>query len=238
MNQFLKTKFNNAKGYAKKYTVAIKDIRLAKARKLQQEKLGRLAAGQDIVKLHIGCGPRVLKGWINIDRYYETYQEYLKYYTDQYYPPEVRGTKDDFCEIDVTKEGLHLPDSSVDLIFHEDFIEHILQRDQVAFLAETFRILKKGGIHRINTPNLLESMRRQSDFSKGFAGVFFQEWDKNHHVSVLTPDSLRELANMVGYSQVVFNGRNKSISPLIPKEYRPNLNNRPEDGNLFADLIK
>ena len=46
------------------------------------------------------------------------------------------------------------------------------------------------------------------------------------------------MARMIGYSDIKFNTKNKSTSPLIPKEYRPNPNDRPEQGNLFADLIK
>lgn len=80
-------------------------------------------------------------------------------------------------------------------------------------------------------------MRDNSDFSKGFSGVYFGEWDKNRHKNLLTPSSLQELALMVGYSKVIFNSRDKSISKLIPKEYRPDLS-RPVDGNIFADLIK
>src|SRR3954447_21721580 len=41
-----------------------------------------------------------------------------------------------------------IPDNSVDFIFHEDFIEHISQKQQVCFMAETLRVLKEGGWHR------------------------------------------------------------------------------------------
>ena len=202
-----------------------------------QKNLQKLVKDKNIVKLHIGCGARTLAGWINIDLHYEPYENYLKYFGDEYYPKEIRGTRSDFYPMDVTKEKLPFLDNSVDIIFHEDFIEHIGQRDQISFLTETLRILKKGGLHRINTPNLLSSMRDHSDFSKGFSGVYFEEWDKHRHKNLLTPDSLQELASMVGYSKVIFNNRNKSISKLIPKEYRPTYD-RPDEGNIFADLIK
>lgn len=217
---------------------AVKNKITEKQRIENQKNLKELIEKNKIIKLHIGSGPRVLSGWINLDLHYEPFENYLKYYGDEYYPKEIRGDKHDFYQIDITKEKLPFPDNSVQVIFHEDFVEHICQRDQIAFLAETLRVLKKGGVHRINTPNLLSSMRDHSDFSKGFSGVYFQEWDKNHHKNLFTPSTLEELALMVGYSRVVFNSRNKSISKLIPKEYRPAPWDRPEDGNIFADLIK
>ena len=190
------------------------------------------------LKLHFGCGPRILKGWINIDLSYEPYHNYMQYYTNKYYPESVRGDQSDFYAIDVTKKPLPFSDNSVDVIFHEDFIEHLSQRDQVLFLAETCRILKKGGIHRINTPNLIMSMRDHSNFSRGYDGVYLDEWNKHIHLNVLTPSILQEMALMVGYKNVIFNGRDQSVSNLIPLEYRPDPNDRPEDGNIFADLIK
>lgn len=192
----------------------------------------------DTLKIHFGCGPRILKGWMNIDLSYEPFHNYMQYYTNKYYPAEIRGDRSDFYAIDVTKTALPLPGSSVDVIFHEDFLEHLNQRDQIAFLAETLRVLRPGGVHRVNTPNLLSSMRDHSNFKRGYVGVYLDEWNKHNHLSLLTPDILQELALMIGYSEVQFNGRDRSVSQEIPLEYRPDLNDRPESGNIFADLIK
>ena len=195
--------------------------------------------GSSPVKLHFGCGPRVLKGWVNIDLAFEPFEEYLKGYTDKYYGPSVRGNQSDFIVWDITEQPLPLPNDSVDVVFHEDFLEHLSQRGQVVFLAEILRVLKPGGIHRVNTPDLISSMNERSDFALGFNGVYIQEWDKHNHLSVLTDSTLKELALMIGYSTVDFNGRDQSCAAdLLPLEYRPGGNSRPENGNIFADLIK
>jgi hypothetical protein len=197
-----------------------------------------LVVGQaEVLKLHFGCGPRVLKGWVNIDLAYEPYERYLQYYTDRFYPAPIRGGREDFFAIDITRAGLPLPDNCVDVVFHEDFLEHLDQKDQVLFLAETHRVLKPGAVHRVNTPNLIESMQRQSDFSKGVAGVYAGEWTDHGHRNVLSRGSLAELALMVGYSDIAFTGRDQSRSGLVPAEYRPDPADRPETGNIFADLI-
>lgn len=190
------------------------------------------------LKLHFGCGARVLKGWVNIDLSYTPYGDYLKYFTDKYYAPEIRGDQKDFFAIDVTKQRLPLPDESVAVIFHEDFIEHLDQKGQLLFLSETLRVLKKGGVHRLNTPDLISSMDNNSRFRLGYDGVYQAEWDKHGHKNVLTKKSLEEIALLIGYSKVVFNSKDKSVSGLIPAEYRPNPKDRPIDGNIFADLIK
>lgn len=218
----------------------IKRYRNKKEDAFRQKECGRLVLSYkkyDKIKLHFGCGPRVLKGWINIDLSFTPFEEYLKYYTDEHYPKSIRGDKNDFYAINILSTGLPLPDNSVDLIFHEDFLEHLDQKEQIIFLAETFRVLKPGSVHRINTPNLIISMRGHSDFKKGNSGVYVYEWNKYGHKNLLTPTYLSELSQIIGYSKLLFNSRNTSISKEIPKEYRPG-NDRPEEGNIFADLIK
>ncbi|MFA4942877.1 MAG: methyltransferase domain-containing protein [Patescibacteria group bacterium] len=211
-----------------------------KENNFRQREYSRLATASHKlaqIKLHFGCGPRILKDWVNIDLFFEPFADYLKFYGDKYYSEAVRGDQSDFYAVDITRTGLPFADDSVDLIFHEDFIEHLSQKDQIIFLAETCRVLKPGAVHRINTPNLLESMKDSSDFSKGQTGVYVAEWDRHGHRSLLTPSHLKELAFLVGYSNVIFNGQDESIALGVPLEYRPG-NDRPEQGNIFADLIK
>jgi predicted SAM-dependent methyltransferase len=204
------------------------------------ERLRKVSLSGEPILLHFGCGPRVLKNWINIDLAFEPYEYYLQFYGDEFYPESIRGNKKDLFEINIIRDGIPLPDNSVDGIFHEDFFEHLVQRDQIIFLAETLRVLKPGSVHRINTPNLSASMRDYSDFKKGKDGVYTDEWNQWEHFSVINPGILEEMAKMTGYSEVKFTERNKSsIAHLLPKEYRPNPTDRAaKDANVFADLFK
>ncbi|MEI6296587.1 MAG: methyltransferase domain-containing protein [bacterium] len=203
----------------------------------EHKKLSKFCENKKNIKLHFGCGPRIIKGWVNIDLSFEPFEKYLESYTDVYYPETIRGNIDDFFGVNILKTGLPFSDNSIDVIFHEDFIEHLDQKEQIIFLSETFRVLKRNSIHRINTPNLLYSMRKNSNFNKGKEGVYVEEWDKHIHKNLLTPNYLNEIAKMIGYSNIIFNSRNKSLSKEIPKEYRPG-KDRTEEGNIFADLIK
>jgi predicted SAM-dependent methyltransferase len=204
------------------------------------QRLTALAKDGNEIKLHFGCGPRILKGWVNIDLSYAHYGPYLQYYTDKHYPEHIRGSREDLFIINLLKDGLPLPDNSVDLIFHEDFFEHLTQKEQFVFLAETLRVMKPGAVHRVNTPNVVASMKANSLFEQGKDGVFTSEWDTWHHFNIISPGVLKEMAEMVGYKEIVFNSKDRSIiNGKLPTEYRPDEKDRPEaDANVFADLIK
>lgn len=82
------------------------------------------------LRLHIGCGPERLAGWVNIDR--------LPF-------PGVDRVAD------VTR-GIPFRDAAA--IYAEHFLEHLALDDAVAFLREAHRALAPGGHFRLSTPNL------------------------------------------------------------------------------------
>ena len=79
-------------------------------------------------KLQLGCGRDNLEGFLNTD---------------------VLGT----IPIDITKK-LPIKDNTFDLIYSCHVIEHIYRKQFINFLKESYRILRKGGIHIIQTPSL------------------------------------------------------------------------------------
>lgn len=135
-------------------------------------------------------------------------------------------------------QRLPVPDDSVDFVFSEDFIEHVPQRSQVKYLAETLRILRPGAVHRISTPCLRHSMSTHSEFARGADGVWVREWDDWGHVALFTRDSLAELAAIIGYRSVTFTGKNQSTSPHRCEEIRPGSDRIGPEANIFADLVK
>ena len=210
------------KGFRPRNTIRADVLRLAR----------RVETGERL-KLHFGADTRILKGWVNID--ITPYREPREYSFPDL--PELRGSREDFFQIDFREGSLPLPDSSVELIFHEDFIEHLTQKETVLFLAETWRILKVGGAHRINTPNLIGSMKRHSNCRNGLSGVYVSEWERYGHENILTPSYLKELAEIVGYREVLFTGKNKSRFAGMPEEFRPS-EEREDPEQIFCDLIK
>lgn len=82
------------------------------------------------MRLHLGCGPHHLDGWINIDNQpYDGVDQVL----------------------DVTQG---LPFRDVEFIFAEHFIEHLDYRDALRLLKECRSVLRDDGVLRLSTPNL------------------------------------------------------------------------------------
>jgi SAM-dependent methyltransferase len=179
---------------------------------------------QNSVKLYIGCGPLPRPGFLNIDITVMAPAFFINSPTEYFIFP-------------YADRPWGLPDNSVDYIFHEDFIEHISQLQQIQFLAEALRVLKPGQFHRINTPNLLAAVKRHSDFSKGFEGVYTGEL-KWGHVCLFSPTSLKEMAEMVGYREIVFTTRNHGVSAFAEHDFRPGPDRDEIFGNIYADLLK
>ena len=89
-------------------------------------------AHADSPRLHIGCGPHLLPGWLNSD-----------------FDPASRAV----LRLDATRH-FPLPSSTFDAVFSEHMIEHVPFAGGAAMLAEAFRVLKPGGRIRITTPDL------------------------------------------------------------------------------------
>ena len=204
---------------------------------LEISRLKNYTLNKKNLKIHLGTGPRVLKGWINIDLVFTPYQEYLKYYTEKFYAKRIRGSRSEFFAINIVKQPLPINNNTVSVVFHEDFIEHLDQKEQFILLAEVLRVLKKGGIHRINTPDIAFSMKENSNFKLGYLGVYQTEWDKHVHKNILSISTIKEMAKLVGYSKIIVQKRDISLAK-IPREYRPDPHDRKENGNIYIDLIK
>jgi predicted SAM-dependent methyltransferase len=84
------------------------------------------------VKLHFGCGSRILPGWVNLDAY----------------PCENIS-----MELDL-QGRLPLSDASVHWIFTEHVLEHIDRSRVGAIFSEFHRVLEPGGVARILVPDL------------------------------------------------------------------------------------
>ena len=92
-------------------------------------------------KLHLGCGPNVLPGWLNTD-------------VDWRSPCAVY--------LDASRR-LPLPDRVFDLVFAEHLVEHLSRDAGARMLSECHRVLKPGGMLRLSTPDLRFVLRVYSE---------------------------------------------------------------------------
>jgi len=58
------------------------------------------------------------------------------------------------------KRGLPFEDSSVDAVYHSHLIEHLDRGEADMLLGEIYRVLKKGGVHRVAAPDLAYQCRK------------------------------------------------------------------------------
>jgi predicted SAM-dependent methyltransferase len=136
-------------------------------------------------KLHVGSGPVLLQGWINVD--------------NQPYPGIDHV-------LDVTKG---LPFEGLEFIFAEHFIEHLDYRDALALLRECRRVLRDDGVLRLSTPNLdwvwASHYRRVPHGDEELAGCFalnraFRGWG---HQFLYNFATLRATLLDAGFAEVV-----------------------------------
>jgi predicted SAM-dependent methyltransferase len=88
--------------------------------------------------LHLGCGPAVMDGWLNVD---------------------LTRTKPQVVACDLRKGLPFLADETIDFIYHEHFFEHLDRRSGRRLMEECCRVLKKSGSIRIALPDLDHSIR-------------------------------------------------------------------------------
>lgn len=100
--------------------------------------LRRMPEERPLVALHVGSGGHYIRGWVNIDL-------------------DITTTIDVGANVG---ETMPFRSGSVDYIHSEDFLEHMDLDSGKRFLAETFRVLKCGGVMRLLTPDLRALVER------------------------------------------------------------------------------
>ena len=108
---------------------------LAQAR---QSHIARLNLPRKPVALHLGSGGHHIDGWINVDFEIAEHPDLV---------------------VDLTST-LPFASESADYIHSEDFIEHVDLEAGRTFLRECSRVLRRGGVLRLLTPDLDALIRR------------------------------------------------------------------------------
>jgi predicted SAM-dependent methyltransferase len=100
-----------------------------KARRRTRDRLAKLPS-KDLC-INIGCGPNCLSGWINVDM----------------------ARNDGLDIVWDLRHGLPFPSESCTAVFGEHVIEHIRKEDAARLLKECHRVMQKGGVIRLSTPD-------------------------------------------------------------------------------------
>jgi len=112
--------------------------------RLQQRHRAAVAKARHLrgpLKVHLGCGPNLKPGWVNID---------------------LDPTSD--LQLDI-RRPLPFPDQSCDFIYGEHMFEHLsYPGDCELFLRECHRVLKSGGILSLGVPDAEPALK---DYAAG-----------------------------------------------------------------------
>jgi SAM-dependent methyltransferase len=204
--------------------LAVSYIRVARRSSARRLLEARRSVGEEIRRLNWGCGPRPAIRWINADRLSAP-------------GIELRGD---------IRDGLSLPDASIDYAVAIHALQDLEYGDLVPALRELRRVLKPGGVLRVGVPDLERSieawLRRDARYfyvpdadarSLGAKLVTQAVW----YGSVRTPfmwDFLVELATTAGFRRVTRCAFRETQSPW-PDIVE--LDNRERE-SLFAEAVR
>ena len=173
------------------------------------------------MKLHVACGARLLEGWVNRDK-------------DR--PPA--GTK----HFNAALPWEYAP-GSIDVVYSEDFIEHLPQKDQFKFFFEAYKALKPGGIFRVNFPDIEWSLKNwiigpdKLNLNREYYHA------PGGHVFVPTEEYVIKVLELFKFKDVQSYYRNDSSIEQFEGDSRPvhfanPLDNRPDEAQIYIECYK
>lgn len=144
------------------------------------------------VKLHLGCGNRIIKGFVNIDV--------------NYHP-----------NVDLVDNARYLrkfDENSVDLIYTSNTLEHLGRWEYMPALERWYTILKKGGVLRLSVPDfeaLCEYYMETKDLETIYCALYAgQDNPQNYHYWCWDFNTLKKDLEKVGFRNIRRYDRNKT----------------------------
>ena len=126
----------------------IGEIRLARKVRHADKEFQRFK-GATGLKLNLGCGGELKRGWINID------VGQVKMFSGN----GISSTETVFIDYDLRRGTLPLENESCDIVYSSHFFEHLNYKQGVSLMRDCFRVLRPGGIFRVALPNLRQLFR-------------------------------------------------------------------------------
>ncbi len=155
-------------------------------------------------RLHWGCGGSARPGWINSD---------------------IKSGPGIDLSVDI-REGLPLPDSSLDYAVSVHALQEIHLRDLIRVLSELRRVLIPGGVLRLVLPDLLKGVRAYENDERDYflvpdedaqslgAKLVVQLLWYGYSRTLFTPEFVAELLFKAGFARVDYCGYRQTASPF------------------------
>ena len=166
------------------------------------------------MKLHLGAFNRSVNGWINTDVTPHIWISKIPFLpfilfklnlmSAERYQEHKEKRFNQLKYLDLT-EPLPYPPESVEAIFSSHVLEHLFMGEVESLIAETYRVLKSGGVCRIVVPDLekivaLYCPEDPRAFLKDIFEISSRGAVKNQHHSGFTGMFLSKLATEAGFS--------------------------------------
>jgi predicted SAM-dependent methyltransferase len=193
----------------------------------------RAAGKEGNLRLHLGCGPRLLDGWINLDVAIN---------------PAIVSAK--------LPRGLKRFDgASAQFIYTSHFLEHLeYPGEATEFVSECYRILRPGGVLRIVVPGIEKIIAAYMCDDKDFFEIQaaqHPDWcttKLEHLMYALQQDgqhkygydfeTMKKLLIMGGFTNIVRSDFNSNEFAELRVDYRGITDNHGNHLSLFVDAIK
>ena len=150
------------------------------------------------VRLHLGCGGRSWRDFINVDLYP--------------FDPNVTDTSRSGCIADVFADmrSLGLPDNTVDEIFTAHTLEHFTRWEAVDMLTDWYRMMKPDAKLILETPDFTRcalwlihpQKRKRAAAQRMFYGNQWNRIDFETHRYVWSARELKRVLREVGFCKV------------------------------------
>lgn len=138
----------------------------------------------NLTKLHLGCGTKKIKNFINID---------------------IREDVNPDVIDDISKLN-SFNDNSVDLIYACHVLEHFGRHEYNKVLERWFKVLKNGGILRISVPDfskITEYYNKTKDLKKLIGFLYGgQNYKENYHYCTWDFESIEKDLKSIGFKEI------------------------------------
>ncbi len=220
VRQFIKRKMTY--GLRSAIRNVLNEIRIFRSHRLGVCR-ARQISNQEHLRLHIGCGPKPKKGWINIDL-----------------SPHADLTLD-------MREALPFRDNSCSMVYSEHFFEHLdYPLHAKSFLKEYYRVLEPGGLFSVGVPDTAwpideyAGIRQDNFFKIGKERHWHPEWCRtkmeqiNYHFR--QNGEHRFAYDLVTLVQMM---RDAGFQEIKQRDFDPQLDSADRElGTLYVNAIK
>lgn len=132
---------------------------------------------------HLGCGPVIADDFLNIDAD-------VRPFTKKHGKPVlIAGASNAYVMGYDLRNGIPAADSSLRIVYHSHFLEHLTNKEGMTFLYDCYRCLSSGSVMRFAVPDFelwcKNYILEKDDFFEWYEDNYLGPWWETHHERAL-----------------------------------------------------